>query len=339
MNNRKNYITILSVISAIAVVLLHTNGCFWSFGKERYWVTANIIECVFFFAVPIFFMISGANLIDYQEKYSTKEFFIKRLKKAVIPYFIWSILWIIYAIIAKHIPIKWLSPSYIFNGFFSSTVMSVYWFFLPLFGIYLCMPLFASVDKEKRIKVFSYIVLVSFVTYSLLPFVFSVFKLNFYYGIPFWVGSGYLIYPLLGYILDKKDISKKLRIIIYILAILGLLAHIIGTQVLSFNAGEIIKTYKGYCNVPSLFYSVGIFVFVKEISKKIKNFKIVNFLSKYTFAIYLMHMFIIDIICMFIHVNHRSIYYRLGMPLIVIPICILITYLMRKIPIIKKIVP
>lgn len=70
---RKNYITLLSVISAIAVVCLHTNGCFWSFSKERYWFTANIIECVFFFAVPIFFMITGVTLIDYQEKYSTKE--------------------------------------------------------------------------------------------------------------------------------------------------------------------------------------------------------------------------------------------------------------------------
>ncbi len=92
--NKKEYITFLSVISAIAVVFLHTNGCFWAFSKERYWLTANIIESIFYFAVPVFFMITGANLINYQEKYSTKEYFIKRLKKVIIPFvflvFIWN---------------------------------------------------------------------------------------------------------------------------------------------------------------------------------------------------------------------------------------------------------
>jgi hypothetical protein len=29
-----NYITVLSVISAISVIILHTNGCFWTFSTE-----------------------------------------------------------------------------------------------------------------------------------------------------------------------------------------------------------------------------------------------------------------------------------------------------------------
>ena len=49
--SRKNYITLLSVVSAFAVVLLHSNGCFWSFSRERYWITANIIDAVFYFAI------------------------------------------------------------------------------------------------------------------------------------------------------------------------------------------------------------------------------------------------------------------------------------------------
>lgn len=78
MNMKIEYISLASVISAIAVVFLHTNEVFWQFSMERYWFTANIIESVFYFAVPIFFMISGAMLIDYKNKYDTKTFFIKR---------------------------------------------------------------------------------------------------------------------------------------------------------------------------------------------------------------------------------------------------------------------
>lgn len=154
---RKNYITLLSVISAIAVVCLHTNGCFWSFSKERYWFTANIIECVFFFAVPIFFMITGVTLIDYQEKYSTKEYFKKRINKTFIPFIIWSLFGLLFGIFAeKSISINDIDIKYIFNGIFSTSFTVIYWFFTSLFIIYLCIPLFSSVEKAKK-KVHFYI--------------------------------------------------------------------------------------------------------------------------------------------------------------------------------------
>ena len=74
---RKIYIQILGVLSCLAVVVLHTTGCFWDFSYERYWLTANLIENLCYFAVPIFFMISGATLMDYRKRYSTEEFFKK----------------------------------------------------------------------------------------------------------------------------------------------------------------------------------------------------------------------------------------------------------------------
>ena len=80
------YITVLNVLSALAVVGLHTNGCFWEFSKERWWFTANIIESVLYFAVPVFFMITGATLLDYTKRCDTKTFFTRRLKKTVIPF-------------------------------------------------------------------------------------------------------------------------------------------------------------------------------------------------------------------------------------------------------------
>ena len=90
IKDRKNYITFLSIISAIAVVILHTNGCFWIFSNKRYWFTANIIECLFYFAVPAFFMITGITLMNYRDKYDTKTYFKKRIIKTVIPFLTWG---------------------------------------------------------------------------------------------------------------------------------------------------------------------------------------------------------------------------------------------------------
>lgn len=340
IKERKNYLTLLSVISAIAVVCLHTNGCFWSFSKESYWFTANIIECVFFFAVPIFFMITGVTLIDYQEKYSTKEYFKKRINKTFIPFIIWSLFGLLFGIFAeKSISINDIDIKYIFNGIFSTSFTGIYWFFTSLFIIYLCIPLFSSVEKTKKRSTFLYLVIVGIIFNSLLPFINNVFNLGLYLPITVLVASGYLIYPLLGYLIDEKEFTKKQKTIIYIVGIIGLLMHIIGTYKLSMDAGQIIDTYKGYTNIPCIMYSVAIFVLLKDIGNKITNYKIINIIGKYTFPIYLMHWYVLRILVKIFSIDTHSLLYRLGAPFIIVPICMLITFVLRKIPLIKKTVP
>ena len=339
MAKRKDYITLLSVISALAVVFLHVNGCFWTFSKDRYWFTANIIESVFYFAVPIFFMITGANLIDYQKKYSTKEFFKKRLLKTFLPFVIWSIIGLLYLIIKKQVLIQNISFKYIFDGLFSSPYIGIYWFFINLFCVYLCIPLFSAVDDSKKKSVFTYLVVAGFVLNSLIPFVISVFKLNLNFSISIYVSSNYLLFVLIGYLLDNYDIKKSWKYIIYFLGILGLLMHIIGTYILSIDANTIIHTYKGYNNVPCIMYSVSVFLLIKDVSKYIKNYKYINLYGKYTFAIYSMHWYIMDILVYVLNINTISIAYRLCFPFIIVAICIGITYIIRKIPFLKHIVP
>lgn len=90
-NKKVNYITLLSVISAIAVIIDHVKGGnIEDFSATTLWRNINIIEGIVHFAVPIFFMISGATLIDYRDRYSTKEFLKRRFKKTVIPFLFWS---------------------------------------------------------------------------------------------------------------------------------------------------------------------------------------------------------------------------------------------------------
>lgn len=337
--SKKNYITLLSVMSAFAVVVLHTNSCFWLFSKDRYWLTANIIEGVFYFAVPVFFMITGATLIDYQEKYSTKEFFKKRIKKAVIPFICWNLIALVYCILRNAISIQSVDIKYIFNGIMDNTFMGIYWFFIPLFCIYLSMPLFAAIQKEKKISIFKYLVATSLIFNFGFPFINSIFNLNLSLPIIISVSSEYMIYIFIGYLLDNIELSKSKRYIIYVLGIIGLLMHIIGTYKLSIDANSIVQTYKGYYNIPCILYSTSVYVFIKTASLKIKNFDLLNILSKYTFETYLMHWFVMELFVDITKVNTLNIFYRLLAPIPIVAICILITYILRKIPIIKNIVP
>lgn len=343
MKKKLEYISYLSVISCLSVITLHTNGIFWSFSKSRLWITSNIIECVFYFAVPIFFMITGITLMDYRDRYDTKTYFKKRIQKTLIPFIAWSIIGLLYRIyINKSIDSSELSLINIINGILNTKYITIYWFFISLFQVYLFIPILSAIDKKKRNEIFKYILIVSLIITSIIPLVNNLFKLNITNPITFTLVSPYILYVVLGYLLHNSKITKKQEYTIYIYGLIGLMVHIIGTYYLSFQANEIANTFKGYTNLPCVLYSTAIFVFIKNHMSIIKN-NVTDFVVKsindYTFGIYLMHWYIINISTTFLHLDNRSIIFRLGMPLIITPICVLIIKILRKIPIIKKIVP
>ncbi len=339
-----DYISLASVISAIAVVYLHTNDCFWNFSTANYWFEANIIESVFYFAVPIFFMISGAMLIDFSKKYSLKEYFSKRINKTVIPYIIWSLIGLILQVyVFEKIGVGSFNLHYIANGLLNGNLVHVYWFFIPLFCIYLSIPLFSFVDDSKKKEIFVYLTTLAFILNVFIPFLISVFGLNITFGLNIAVASGYLFFTLTGYLLHKYPLEDKCKYILYALAICGLLMHIIGTYCLSVDAGKIVYTFKGYYNLPCLLYSLGIFVFAKYDLVKIMKFdpvnKVINFLNSYTFGIYLIHIFVLWGIIKLFNADIYSLSFRLIAPVVIIILSIVIIYVLRKIPYVRYIVP
>lgn len=64
---RVAYFDLLNICAALAVVFLHCNGNVHVFSDSLAWKQALIIEVCMYWAVPIFFMLSGANLMGYRE--------------------------------------------------------------------------------------------------------------------------------------------------------------------------------------------------------------------------------------------------------------------------------
>lgn len=339
------YITLAGVVSALSVVILHTDGCYWTFSSTaRYWKTANIIDAVFYFAVPVFFMMSASTLLDYNKRYDTKTFFKKRINKTVIPYIFWSLMIIVFNItVLRTLDVSSVSLSYIANALGNGSACGYYWFFPSLFSFYLSIPLFSLIPEDKRKSLFIYVSTVSFIVCSVIPFIISVFNFSFSVSLTIGVGSGYLFYLTTGYLISHYDMDAKVCKIIYVLGIIGLLVHIIGTYFVSIEAGEIVRTYKGYTNVPGILYSVAIFVFFKQYGNRIMNIKIidriVSFLSKYTFSIYLLQFFVIKTFTEILLINRYSIIYRLFGVIPITIIIVAVTMVIRKIPILKRLLP
>ena len=345
----KTYITVLNVISAFSVVALHANGCFWQFSRSSYWFTANIIECVFYFAVPVFFMITGVTLFDFMKRQDLGTFFRHRFHKVVVPFLFWSIVAVLFQVFyMKKFALSAMSPVFIANGIFKSTFCSVYWFFWPLFSVYLSIPLFAAVGNGKKEFVLKYLAASGLIINFFFPFVLAVFKLPVKIPVSVTVTSGFLLYAILGWLIDHCEISPSRKKIVYLLGFVGLIMHGGGTYLLSMEAGKIIKIYKGYNNVPCLLYSVAVFIFIKEYISKFdilnplhnKILKICNVLKNYTFPIYLLHWFLIRILVKELHIDIKSMVWRIGGIFLLCFLSIAITWLVRKIPLFgKRILP
>lgn len=342
---RIEYIDLANVISTFAVVILHTNGCFWDFSRERYWLTANVIESLFIFAVPVFFMISSISLMDYQKKYDTKIYLKKRFSKTVIPFLFWTFMGLLFDIFFLHtVKVSDLTLKVLVDGFINNRFVQIYWFFMPLFGIYLSIPLFASIEEGKRIELFKYLFVVGFIFNATIPFLLSAFHLNITWPLNINVVIGYAIFVVMGYLIHKMDFTPNQRCIIYVAGLAGFLMHFCGTYYESYALGDVSQIYKNLTYAPIVMYSGAFLLFIKQISEKVMKTnvsKYVHFIKKYTFPIYLMHYYIIEILNRYLHLANytKSIFYRLGMPLVVIPITIILTALIRKLRVGKKVLP
>lgn len=347
----------MNVIAAVSVVILHADSSFWTYSTDFYWGVTNVIESTLYFAVPLFFMLSGVTLIDYHKRYSTKTYFKKRFVKTVIPFVFWNLfgmLWTsrktLWAMAAgqPHGELGWTAEK-IISGFVNGSFTQIYWFFVPLFCIYMVIPFFAAIPKEKRVRIYTYAIIGSLIFNYSIPFVSSLLKeyapFTVYTTYTMFVSHQYLVYPLIGYVLHKMELKLKYRLIIYGAALIGWLAFMLGTYYRTRESGTLDGLFRGYYNLPCLLYSTGVFLFIKQTASKITNEKVVRFfawLQGYTFPIYLIHRYILDVFeenLAAVHIEKASLLYVFGAAALAIVLCVLITWLLRRIPVLRRVVP
>lgn len=294
---KKNYISILNVLACIGVVILHTFET--GYTSDANFVFEVLIRAIAYCAVPVFFMITGATLIDYRERYDTKTFFKKRLLKVIIPLIIWSIIYFIINFFKGKFSINDLSFKFVFEYFFLVKTNPIFWFFVVIIGIYLAIPVISLIPQETRRKAFLYIIIITFVFNQFLPDLLYHLNLNYNYDLKFPLTySGWISFIFIGYYIDKYEIVKKHRVIIYVLGIIGFLTMVVPTIFISYHKNESCSWFDEYYDAPCVLYSASVFLFFKS---KINNNQIVtkimpffNFVAPTTLGIYVLHIAIRD---------------------------------------------
>ena len=337
------YLDILNIIAILCVIAMHCNGVVHSYSTQRWWRTSLIVECVAYFAVPLFLMISGANLFAYRKKYDTKTFFKKRFCKVLIPFIFWAFVMFIWKNYIEEISLANMNFLDLISAFFQSKEEYTYYFLFLILGIYLTLPILSNLADDKYRKSLWYAVAVYFLFNAILPNILG--TVGVYYNTDLGIAiTGYMMYVILGYLLSTGEVDKKYRIIIYVSAIVAVLYRYFMTLIFSNQIGKIDNRTWGYTQFHVYILTSAIFLFVKNLrlddkinSEKIKN--IISKISSCSFGIYLIHLIVRFYICKVFNINILSWEWRaLGFILVYI-VSLGIVYLLKKIPIVRKIVP
>ena len=343
-NQKFCYISIAKILAVYSVVILHTNHKFWNFNFETYktyWISANLIETIFYFAVPFFALCIGATLLDFNEKYGIITYYKKRIIKLIIPLLSWNIITYYYRVyILKNLQQIKFNFRDLWNLYYSHKVNSIFGSLHDFILLYMIIPLIAYVEKSKKIKIYLYCFIFLLLCQSFFPYIINVFHLNLYWI--YNINIRLIIYIFAGYIIHNYNFNCSIIIIIYILGLYGFLIHLFGTKILTIKYKQIIILHKGYMNFPCVLYSCSLFLFIKENSSYISKFinqKYINKVGSLTFGPFFMHMPILNYISKLNKVNEFSLNYRLYGGIIICTICLIMTYIFQKIPILKYLVP
>lgn len=317
---RKDYMDFLRVISSIAVVFVHivsnlirtsTNELF----TEQLLVLGGSIR----WSVPVFFMISGALMIEEKKHYSWNEIINKVLNRVIKPYLVWSIIYqIVYSLESGSMINIVKAPFKIIIGHGWYHL----WYLYALIGLYICIPVLSFMWRQRQGKIIAVIGSIIMVISNTFNLLFP--EYNFHMFIPIF--SGYIVYFVFGAFIDSVS-SKK---VLLGCSIIGIAALIV-LPVLTGLFPTYIEQLWDYNNILICIGSVGIVALAKLIYciNKGNGSPNISKFAKYTFGVYLSHDLFLQLSKHFCNIDSLKEAIIQGIIVIVLS-CILIFVIMKN---------
>jgi len=284
--------------------------------------------------VPLFVLLSGSLLLPKQETYKT--FFKKRVLKVLVPWIIWTFLYMAFNFYFHDYRPASVSD---WKYFFELTFLTQLWFLPLIFGLYLITPAIKIFNNSAKKIDRIYILIFWFLLVSILPFLheslafpsaqsFSLFFVTLQF-------SGYF---LLGYVLANSKISKKLIYLGIVLFLISLFSNFLSIfHIASRYTDRISANYLSPGIVVSsalVFYLLFFFLtkWDKKIHLKIKNF--LKIVSGATFGVYLIHVMILYFAQKLIPHFPPAVF-----TFTIFAVSTIIVLIIKQIPVLKRIAP
>ncbi|WP_290059868.1 acyltransferase [Paraclostridium bifermentans] len=286
---RKYHYDYIRALGVLCIIGIHSTDLLLSNVQNHsaQWWFGTLIQLVVRIGLPIFFMISGALILNSSND-NIGEFYKKRFLRILIPLFIYSFIYLFV--------FNYRLDIFKFNNFvesikliLSNNVHYHLWFVYTILGIYICAPfikIMVNNLKDQQLCVLIVILLAFRFIYTYLP----MFGITI--GINSIIFDGWTFYFILGYFLTRDIAKKYFNIIIK----LGIISFICSIFILRFLPNMNVGLFDFAPTM--LFITSAVFVLFEKnkdiINEKKYFYKEVAFISKYSYSIYLIHALILS---------------------------------------------
>lgn len=343
-----------------AIVLLHVAGSYWyqlNVATSE-WQAINLYDCITRWGVPVFVMISGALFLDPSREQPIKKLWTRNIPKLVRLILFWGLL---YAL-AFDLPGIWTGESiatFIHDILFGTPHL---WFLFMLLGLYITVPILRCITANEQVM--RYFLVFAFVMNFVVPLATGAGTIpaaqEFFSAFMIQLPLGYTFYFVLGYYLASHSVSRMVRWVVYLLAIVTLAAAVLCSSWVSLAQGSanalIIRNH-----FPFMFAAAAVFILVKQwfaqrwsnlerayedgpgavladLPKDHARLETIRELSACTLGVYVIHIFVLRAL---IALGFSAVSFD---PIIAAPIMALITtiisfgiaYVLKKIPFFGK---
>ena len=305
---RHIYVDLIRCIACILVVLVHVSAIDLKFYPIATceWDFSNIMNCLGINGVPLFFMISGALILNEKYEISIKKLIIGKALPLLLVYYLTLSIYNLIPFLKGWVP--W--ELYIIKEELLEAVIygeGVYhlWFIPIILVLYLLVPILKDAFKLKRICEY-YLILFLVVgilipTLLLLELPGPMRRFFTYYQekTSLFMLSGYIGYFVLGHYLHTftKGLSKRKLLAVWIIFIVSFSATVLGCRYQSFTTGYTSSLFNTPLSLNVFLSSSGFYLLLKHYGSKIESrnlSSILGFFAKFTLGIYLFHPLVLE---------------------------------------------
>jgi surface polysaccharide O-acyltransferase-like enzyme len=364
LSNRVAFVDTLKLLAILGVITIHISATpLTSLGIASFdWYVALFFGSIIRWAVPIFLMCSGVLFLKEDKVITTKQIFTKYLFRILCALFVWAAFYEAIDILGVFYRIGYIDYDIIFKSIKNivtfNTQSHLYYLYIVIL-IYSLLPIIRVFTGSASRRQLEYLIIAWLVLGIVLPFVIQFRPFSLIRGMvrqyPISMVYSAIGYFVLGHYMNKYTLKRWTNYLIYFLGAIGLLVTLYGTAFSSIANNSVYTLYLEGMSPNVAAMAAAVFLLVKnlnsredqrieirmemgmETGKGVKR-RVISYISKGSFCIYLVHIAFIDLL------KDLHLTFPEKSTLIMIPVLVLVVFMLSigtffilsKVPVVKK---
>ena len=300
IDGRLAYADLLRAFATLAVVILHLAGS--QMGavavSSSAWGVFNLYDGLVRWCVPVFVMLSGMFLLDPKRGLPLSKLLFHNALRILVCLVLWGGVYAAAEYLLDGGRLTWAGVGNALLGALRGNTHYHLWFLYMILGLYLVTPILRAFVRGASRGDFHWFFLLAFLFASLLPTAFRLWP-NATHIVKIWYDRlaiqtvlGYVGFYVAGYYLKEYTLGRLAEAVIYVLGVLGAVATVWGTRVLSLRSGGLDDTLYGYFSPNVVCFAVAVVVlfrYVLGVSDERSRRQRLGGVARIAFGVYLVH--------------------------------------------------